>query len=373
MRFLDEDRDEDGIAPAFFAAQYEDILQLDQVEQFRTRAMERLSDRQADEDMASAGLLPDEILRYVLTSTLRATQDHGDTQRWAKALADFTGRLSALGPKFAADAEFAGAVETIMRLQQPNIAERNPYIQYVRYLQERISQPASGPRFTAEELEHQIHNTRVVLVSEPQHKHDWCTELRRLRRHFHQWGDEAEEKFCSALLAAVEGRLIALPEQNPYHAAFDQLLLSLSKFVTNPMDFITGSAVAVQAGAARNRRGWMEYIEDRRRDAAHHGETEEEAFLSALIDLAGGRHTDLPAHNSYTATLYRIRRAIERREDLFPPLPEYQLAFYTQRIITARTSEPKTIDLVLRELGEMRTESAGQGRKRDSARLPRTG
>jgi tetratricopeptide (TPR) repeat protein len=367
MRFLDEDRDEDGIAPAFFAAQYEDVLKLDLVEQFRGQALERLPERQADDDIASTGLLPDDILRYVLTSTLRTTQDHGDAQRWAKALADFAERLAALGPKFAADAEFAGAVAAVTQLQRPKIAEPNPYIQYVHFLQKRILQRGGGPLFSAEKLEHQIHNTSVVLVSEPEHKRDWCTELRRLRRQCHQWGDEAEEKFCGALLAAVESRLISLPQQNPYCAAFSDLFRSLSKFITNPLDFIAGSAVAIQTGAARNRRGWMEYLKSCRRDAAHHGETDEEAFLSALFDLADGRHRDLCAHNSYSVTLDRIRTAIDRREDLFPPLPEYQLAFYTQRTIAARTSEPKTIDLVLRDLGQMRAESASQGRKRDSA------
>lgn len=94
--------------------------------------------------------------------------------------------------------------------------------------------------------------------------------------------------------------------------------------------------------------------------AVRHGEENERQFYEALIRLIEDQPAELIDGNPYRARLERVHAAIASGRPLVVSLPSAILAFIAQQTIAARTTEPKTIDLLAKDLADESTQARNQ-------------
>ena len=347
MRFLDEDADETFVAPGFFLAQYEDVAKFELVEQFRANAARRMAE-ESSKPLRIAGFIPDDLLHFLLIETRR-----GDAA-WPEELRGWALRLRQLGDVYAAEAAFADALAKLSagdRGVSIDPADENPYASYVETLAARFaSGVATGELLPADEVQQQIGNTFAVIIHQPEHRREWSVQLRKMRRGSGTWGDDHEHAFYAAQLAVIEGRLISLPDRNPYRDAIEQLQKTLITYQRDPLQFLIENTVAVKTTTMESADDWRAFLNHWRRNAAVRGETDEKEFIGALLAIAEDQPGALRDDNRYAAALARVRDAIANGTPLFAPMPMALLAQFVHAIVVARTEKPKTIDEVTRKL-----------------------
>lgn len=376
MRFLDEDSDEYGIASCFFSAQYEEVLQLDQVEQFRARALvelrsnrrNRRNDIEIEEERPS-GFIPDDLMSFLLTETIRVkTYVPSACSLWSTALQDFIDRLGSWGEPYVSEVQFASALLDITLDRESILPQTHMYASYIGSVIARTDhkqQDFHNPILPDEAVEQYINNTLIARVFQPEHQRDWSIKLRKDRRGAALWGDDAERAFYHAQLAVLSGRLILLPRDNPYHQAFEELLNELAIYETLPLDYFLENTVAVTTVVPQNAASWLNYLLRAQREASRHGEENERAFIEALIQLVQGQSASLPDDNLYQPHLRRAQEAIAHREPLAVPLPRALLAALIQKTVVAKTTDPKTIDVLAGHLATQMDNAREQGHLED--------
>jgi tetratricopeptide (TPR) repeat protein len=371
MRFLDEDREEPSVVPGFFTCQLEQVTGLSRIEQFRARAAQSLKvEGEPEDDGVQPGTMPDEVLSYLLSTTVRtAARPPADRAGWSAALADFGERLAAHGDTFRHEREFATALRELLDgAPEPAGADLTgtPYEPYLPVLRARIKH--GGALVLPEEVARQYaDNTFVVRVREPEHRQEWEAALRGYLRGAREWGDAAEEAYYRALLAVLAGRPAALPADHPYHPHLAYLHEAMDTFERRPADVVVEKTVAALTVAPGEREVWLTTLRDRIRDARRRRSTDEAALLSALTALASGEpDTGLPAGSPYRDLLEDARAAVAAGAPLPTAAPVGTLTALAQAVVEARTGRPKTVDQVVWELAGEEATAEKLGRRAEA-------
>ncbi|MFC7617642.1 tetratricopeptide repeat protein [Actinokineospora soli] len=337
--FLDEDFDDDRVAVGYFTADIDLVAKLDQVEHFRQTAVEQ----------PPPPLLPGELLTYLITGTLRQPPD------WAAALRGFVVALTEPD-----HADFATALADLVEGRPIGLPEDHPYRPYVERIAHRLA--SGNVALTGEQALQCAQNTLLVLLKRPEQRREWMIELRKLRRHAAEWGDEDDRDYFHALLAVLDNRVIALPDHNPHHEVFAEVQEMLANFSAPPAQLLVERTVAAATVAEDRRADWAEALRETRTAAARRGERHEQVFVGALETLL--RHGDevmLPDDNPYRRSYADAVAAVAAGRTVFAPPAPAELAFLADRVLVARTSEPKTFDVVVADLTRLADECDGWG------------
>ena len=162
MRFLDADDHDESLAVTRFGAQVEPVAQLHQIEASRERL---------PRDEPIYGWLPDELLGYLLHSTVAGEPD------WASALAGFGVRLEALGEPYAAERELVAALIALTR-SEPAPTVNNEY--YARLVAAWRNGSSSGARRgSATTRSSSTRTTRsAAILGDAAQAREWAQRLR---------------------------------------------------------------------------------------------------------------------------------------------------------------------------------------------------
>lgn len=351
--FLQPDADEVSTAASYFSAQMEDLVKLELVEQFRARAFEDLRREDGEGDPEApvfGGLMPDEMLSYLIVETVRVKTVTPEARAsWASTLEGFAARVAGHDGQYEPEAQFARALLDVTLDRPPALPEGHPYAEHVRFLVARLDfflKSPGQPLLPAEAVEQYVNNTLAVRIAQRESLREWMIRLREARRETSMWGEEYERDFYAAQLAVLSDRLRLLPPSNPYHDAFDKLLAELGRYEILPLDYFLEETVACKLVVLERAETWLGHLRRGRRNAIRYGEEYEREFFDALIGIVEGRPVGLRDDSPYRPHLERARRALASGSPLVVPVPPAVLALMVQRTVEARTTQPKTIDTV---------------------------
>jgi tetratricopeptide (TPR) repeat protein len=356
--FLQEDADEVCIAAPFFSAQLEDVVKLQLVAQFRARAAKGFpKDAEGggaeggDEEQLYFDPMPDDMLRYLVVETARVqTSEPGARTSWVSALRDFASRVSADGPEYEPEAQFARALLDVTFERHPAPPEEHPYAEHVKFLLARLDFKKGAPRrplLPPEAAEQHVKNTLAVRLVQPESRREWMIRLREQRRSASMWGDDDERDFYSAQLALLSNRLRLLRPSNVYHAAFQMLLSQLAQYEPLSLDNFLEGTVSVLTVMPERADAWLGYLRRARLDAVRYGEDDEREFFDALVALVERRPAEVRNDSPYLPHLERARRTVASGIPLFVPVPKAVLASMVERTIEVMTTLPKGVDVVI--------------------------
>ncbi|WP_369168216.1 NB-ARC domain-containing protein [Streptomyces sp. R28] len=342
MRFLNEDATADGVAPARFGAQVEDVAKLAHVEQFRQR-----SDLQKESGPLQE--LPDDVLHHLITGTLAPPAG------WSQALDAFADRLAAHGARFAEAVEFVRALAgTGPRPRTGRFVEFLPVIDHRRSFDKLLYPPEKAALFAT--------NTLAVVLSAPDRHDEWATALRQARRDARLWGDVAEERYLDALLGVLAGRCASLPESNPYAPCLVGVLNKLSDHIRLPAEDLVERAVAARVAVPEAGAPLLDELGEVRLEAVRHGADDETAFADELIALVGGEPPAAPYSGPYRELLDAAAAAVADGRQIMVPLPATMADALVVLTVTAMTRSPKARDRAIRGLTDMARDARRGGR-----------
>lgn len=374
MRWLNEDSNEISVAAQFFSSQLESVHQIEHAEQFRARLTSKeiassLGATALSEETEYSGFIPDDMLKLLLTTTIAANTLRPDLHDgWSVALQDAINCITKLDKRFTQELEFIRALLDITNGRASDIPESNFYVSYVQIIGARIALRQRSPNIPLladNQIKELLNNTLVARIFQPDKQREWGIQLRKLHRNACLWGDDYERDFYAALQAALNGRLAILGGENPYHPAFEVLLHEIATYEILPIDSLLENTAAVKSIRPDNSDAWLEYLGSLQRGAARRGERNEFAFIEALICLVQDTPVQLPSGNPYQQHLQRVSEAVTLATPLVVPLPPASLASIMQSLIVAKTTEPKTIDVLAGSLTDARDQAHYQGRFED--------
>jgi tetratricopeptide (TPR) repeat protein len=351
MRWVDEDFVEISVAQSFFTARLEAVAHLEHAEQFRHWSMTEHSDGKP-----APGRMPDEVLAYLLSQTLLGEPS------WMHALRGFSTALT--DPQ---ERAFVDALIDITLGGSPVLPDDNPYSPYVPVLHNRMGLGKHPILLPDEEAERFVSNTIAVKLAHPEHWREWTIELRKAVRAAHEWGDHNEEQLVRALLAVLADRLIWLPATSPYRPHLDRLFEALAQYETLPLQFVMENTVAALTVVPHRRASWTEFLHDARLDAVRHGERAEQEFIDALVLLLDGERTTLRPGSPYADSYDTVVAAVAAGQPIFQRPPIATLQALGNRILAARTTEPKLIDQLFIDVRLAKARAEAFGRSADAA------
>jgi tetratricopeptide (TPR) repeat protein len=372
--FLQQDADEVSVAASFFSAQLEDVVKLELVAQFRARASEDIRRERGSADGDSEapsyeGLMPDEMLSYLVVETTRVkTVTPEAYASWASALEGFAARVAGHGDQYKPEEQFSRALLDVTLDRSPALTDGHPYAGYVKAVLARLDFRRRSPRrplLPPEAVEQYVNNTLAVRLVQQESLREWMISLREQRRDASTWGDDEERDFYVAHLALLSSRLRLLPPSNPYHEAFEKMLAKLGQFEILPLDNFLESTVAVKTVVPEQAEGWLGYLRRSRREAVRYGEENEREFIDALIALVENRPAEVRSDSPYHPHLERARRAAAAGSPLVIPIPQAVLVTMMQPTVEAKTTKPKTIDTVTAQLLAESRDAQQRGRLHD--------
>lgn len=348
-RFLDEDEFDLSVARGYFTAQLEEVAKLDQVEQFRARGLAQL-------DKAPAtGTLPEDMLGFLLTETIRAAASSTPADDWVAALE----RLAVV-----ADEDFVLALQDIALGRSVTLDEANSYARIVSEVQRRVH--TAAVLLPDDVVQEYAQKTVAARVFQPEHRQTWARTLRVNLRGSRLWAEEEAEAYFRGLLAILLGRPAALPRDNPYRDALESVLNTLFKYERLPTDVILEQTVIVRTVLPGNLDRWLDNLRVARRNVAQLGDRSAVAFINAMIALAKGEVPNLPDTNPFHADLGKAVEAIAAGTLLILALPSPVLANLAAAVVEARTSQPKTMDELIERLADSGAEALSFGRYLDA-------